>query len=406
LASRLESLSHSPGRRATLVKAVLFSIPIYHQIALQCPKWVVKAIQKLMRGFLWKGRKDIKGGHCLIGWQRVCRPRKLGGLGIHDMEVMGWALSMRWLWLKKTQPTRPWAALEVQVHPKAVAMFDISVQAVVGDGATILFWTDKWIQGKSIADLVPELVAEVPRRFLKQHTVQEALSSGVWVNDIKRDLSDHAVFLCLCIWVLVQQVQLAPGVPDQHIWTPSLSGKYSTKSEYDRFFTGDVGFEPVGRIWNTWALPKCKFFLWLAAINRCWTADRLARHCLDHPDKCPLCDQEDETVRHILVSCVFAREVWVQILSLVGLQHLSPSLGEGIFQEWWRLAERRVSAVMKKGFNTLVVLVAWWIWKHRNSCVFNGASPNVARIVQDIRDEAEQWCLAGASGLRAFWPYA
>jgi hypothetical protein len=100
----------------------------------------------------------------------VCRPRKLGGLGIHDMEVMRWALSMRWLWLKKTQPTRPWAAFEVQVHPKAVAMFDISVQAVVGDGATILFWMDKWIQGKSIADLVPELVAVVPRRFLKQRT--------------------------------------------------------------------------------------------------------------------------------------------------------------------------------------------------------------------------------------------
>jgi hypothetical protein len=84
------------------------------------------------------------------------------------------------------------------------------VQTVVGDGATILFWTDKWIQGKSIADLVPELVAVVPRRFLKQRTMHEALSSGVWVNDIKRDLSDHAVFQCLCIWVLVQQVQLAP----------------------------------------------------------------------------------------------------------------------------------------------------------------------------------------------------
>jgi hypothetical protein len=199
--------------------------------------------------------------------------------------------------------------------------------------------------------------------------VLEALSSGVWVNDIKRDLSDHAVFQCLCIWVLVQQVQLAPGVLDQHIWTPSSPGKYSTKSAYDRFFTGAVGFEPADQIWNTWAPSKCKFFLWLAAINRCWTADRLARRVLDHPDKCPLCDQEDETVQYILVSCVFARGVWVQILSLVGLQHLSPILGEGIFQEWWRLAERRVSAVMKKGFNTLVVLVAWWIWKHRNSCV-------------------------------------
>jgi hypothetical protein len=106
------SLIH-PAGRAALVKVVLSSIPIYHQIALQCPKWVVKAIQKLMRGFLWKGRKDIKGGHCLVGWQWVCRPHKLGGLGIHDMEVMGWALNMRWLWLKKTQPTRPWAGLEV-----------------------------------------------------------------------------------------------------------------------------------------------------------------------------------------------------------------------------------------------------------------------------------------------------
>jgi hypothetical protein len=103
------------------------------------------------------------------------------------------------------------------------------------------------------------------------------------------------------------------------------------KSAYDRFFIGAVGFEPADRIWNTWAPPKCKSFLWLAVINRCWTADRLARRGLDHPDKCPLCDQEDETVQHILVSCVFAREVWVQILSLVGLQHLSPSLGEWIF---------------------------------------------------------------------------
>jgi hypothetical protein len=68
------------------------------------------------------------------------------------------------------------------------------------------------------------------------------------------------------------------------------------------------------------------------------------------------------------------------------------------------LAKRRVSAVMKKGFNTLVVLVAWWIWKHRNSCVFDDASPSVARIMQGIRDEAGQWCLAGVSGFRAFWP--
>jgi hypothetical protein len=36
--------------------------------------------------------------------------------------------------------------------------------------------------------------------------------------------------------------------------------------------------------------------------------------------------------------------------------------------------------------------------------VFDDASPSVARIMQGIRDEAGQWCLAGVSGFRAFWP--
>jgi hypothetical protein len=97
------SLIHSAGR-TTLVKTVLSSIPIYLQIVLHCPKWVIKAIETILQGFLWKGRNDIKGGHCLVGWQRVCQAPELGGLGIHNLEVNGWALNMRWLWLRKTRP--------------------------------------------------------------------------------------------------------------------------------------------------------------------------------------------------------------------------------------------------------------------------------------------------------------
>jgi hypothetical protein len=81
-----------------------------------------------------------------------------------------------------------------------------------------------------------------------------------------------------------------PGVADHHIWTPSSSGTYSAKSAYGHFFVGAVNFEPADRIWRMWAPPKCKFFLWLAALNHCWTADRLARWGLEHPERCPLCD--------------------------------------------------------------------------------------------------------------------
>jgi hypothetical protein len=169
------------------------------------------------------------------------------------------------------------------------------------------------------------LVAAVPARFRKLRTVHEKLSSGIWTNDVRNDLSDIAFLQFTCIWTTVQDIQLVPGVVDLHIWTPSSSGAFSSKSAYERFFVGAVNFEPADRIWKTWAPTKCKFFLWLAALNRCWTVDRLARRGLEHLERCPLCDQEDETVQHLLASCVFAREVWAHILSKVGLQHLSSS---------------------------------------------------------------------------------
>ncbi|GJM99322.1 hypothetical protein PR202_ga16412 [Eleusine coracana subsp. coracana] len=103
-----------PAGRASLVKAVLTAIPIHHLIAVQCPKWVYKAIDKIRRGFMWKGCRNVQGGHCLVGWQRVCRAPDLGGLGIHNLEVLGWALNMRWLWLRKAQPNRPWAEFDIQ----------------------------------------------------------------------------------------------------------------------------------------------------------------------------------------------------------------------------------------------------------------------------------------------------
>lgn len=71
------------------------------------PKWALKAIDKARRAFLWKGRKEVNGGHCLVPWDKICRLLELGGLEIHNLKILGWALRMRWLWLQKTQLDRP-----------------------------------------------------------------------------------------------------------------------------------------------------------------------------------------------------------------------------------------------------------------------------------------------------------
>ncbi|GJN40234.1 hypothetical protein PR202_gb29418 [Eleusine coracana subsp. coracana] len=44
-------------------------IPIYLFIAMNVPKWFLKAINKINRGFLWQGREQANGGCCLVAWK-------------------------------------------------------------------------------------------------------------------------------------------------------------------------------------------------------------------------------------------------------------------------------------------------------------------------------------------------
>jgi len=71
---------------------VFYSGEVIAAMAVDIPPWAVKAIDKIGRGFLWRGRKDVKGGHCLVAWPKVCLPKELGGLGISNIQNLCWAL--------------------------------------------------------------------------------------------------------------------------------------------------------------------------------------------------------------------------------------------------------------------------------------------------------------------------
>lgn len=104
--------------------------------------------------------------------------------------------------------------------------------------------------------------------------------------------------------------------------------------------------------------------------NRLWTADRLAKRNLPHPEAFPFCDQEDETIHYLLIGCVFACEVWTIILQLLGVMQLAPQPTAVCFSEWWRNTIATSPKEAHKGLNSLIILLAWELWKHRNVCVF------------------------------------
>ncbi|CAO2201417.1 unnamed protein product, partial [Urochloa humidicola] len=319
--------------RAVQVQFVLTSMIVYLLMATDLPGWAIKAIDKIRRGFLWRGRKEAQGGHCLIAWPKVCRARELGGLGISDLKMLGFALRARWPWLRKTEPNKPWANLPIQASKEIDCLLDMAVTTIVA--------------------------ALVSKRRANRRTVLEALTNDRWLEDIQGQMSLDAVMEYLALWELLEGVILQQDRPDQHLWRLYPSGQYSAKSAYDALFEGAIAFAPYERIWKSWAPPKCRFFMWLVAHNRCWTADRLAKRNLPHPASCPLCDQADEDLQHLLVGCVLARQFWFNLLRQVGLAALAPQPYDASFDDWWTRVDQLVTGNVRKGLNSLIILGSW-----------------------------------------------
>jgi hypothetical protein len=295
------------GRRVQ-VQHVLTSMTVYLYMAVDTPQWGLDAIDKIRRGFLCRGRKEARGGHCLVAWGKVCRLLELEGLSISSFLELCWALRIRWLWLQKTDHFRPWSGLHIQVPKKARVFLSKVVTTEVGDGTNTKFWKDKWLHGKRIAELFPRLFGAILKRFVNCRTLQEAIVSTKWISDIKGALSVGVLTDYFQLWDLISGFELQPEVEDKHIFSIAPNSAYSAKSAYEGLFLGSVTLGHYKRIWRSWALPKCCFFIWLVAQKRCWAADRLAKRGLNHPEKCLLCDQEEETLDHLLVKCSFSRE--------------------------------------------------------------------------------------------------
>jgi hypothetical protein len=97
----------------------------------------------------------------------------------------------------------------------------------IGDGSNTLFWKDRWLHGKKVKDIAPNICAMVPKRIANKQKASDALQNLNWTANFQGTLSVTMILEFMVLFQQVEEVTLQPGIPDTHIWRFSSMGQYS-----------------------------------------------------------------------------------------------------------------------------------------------------------------------------------
>ena len=99
---------------------------------------------------------------------------------------------------------------------------------------------------------------------------------------------------------------------------------------------------------------------------------------------CQLCDQELETIDHLLLQCPFSRSLWFEVLSIFGWGPWTPSAADSLKVWWFGLLSSLHGAARKKA-GSIILLLLREIWLERNSRIFRYLDRPVHILLDAIR---------------------
>jgi hypothetical protein len=97
----------------TFINSLLTSIAIFPMCSLQLPPKILEHVEKIRRHCLWakkSGEDEIKC-NSLVTWDKVCRPKNKGGLGVLNLKIQNQALLMKYLHKFYNRHDIPWVHL-------------------------------------------------------------------------------------------------------------------------------------------------------------------------------------------------------------------------------------------------------------------------------------------------------
>lgn len=319
-----------------LLKSVLQALPVYAFSTLAAPNFI-----------LTKEERKIT----LVSWQKVCKPKKDGGIGLKDPPILNKILSAKisWRWLKRPQDL--WARLWRKKYTPTTQEKELTRwngqhsgsliwntarnnRGLIAEhsfweiqnGTLALFWEDSWQQ-------LPALHKDPQLSVFLSHTTEAGL---IKVEDYWNPASNQD------IWRKWKNNHEALHIPSEINIQPFLNhldarkilnqqgndilrwGHTSTSTfNIQEAYRLKVGHDSLpteviwSKIWETNSWPKISTFLWLTVHSSILTWNNLRKWGFIGPSWCQLCSSKEETQNHLLNLCSYSSNIWDYSASLM-----------------------------------------------------------------------------------------
>ena len=167
----------SMASRSVLIQASSSTIPAYVMPCAQLPNKILDGIDRLNRNFLWRSTDTARKLHW-VGWEKVAKPKKAGGLGLQTTKGRNSVLLAKLNWRFHTEPEANWALVLKRKYcshrritsrnldklpcsrvwlamKKGKEVFQKGIKWTIGKDSNLSFWFDKMDRPKHLEVLHP-----------------------------------------------------------------------------------------------------------------------------------------------------------------------------------------------------------------------------------------------------------
>ncbi|KAJ4810337.1 RNA-directed DNA polymerase (reverse transcriptase)-related family protein [Rhynchospora pubera] len=388
---RSNMLSHAG--RLVLLQSVLMSIPVYFMSVEVLPKGIIKKMESLIAKFFW-GKTDQTRYMSFVSWQRICRPREEGGLGVRQLQIFGEALFLKLVWAMIRQDDKLWvhvckgkyypnlgfwrAANVVGASPlwrQAARMrefFKENIKWQIADGSKINALSQPWYPQWQVA-----VQASIRDRKVTVADLFDFRTNQWKMREIERLLGREVV---QHITQNVQRPNPRMRMTDKLIWKYNKSGNYTVKDGYECLIKrseGQVQQVSWKYIWKWKKIaPKVKIFMWRLLTNGLPLANNIHTRIQAISPTCMRCQIENEFPMHCFFFCHGSRMVWFGGPMGVRTDDLPLNICDAVDQ-------------ITKGLNDKNIRIfchtLWEIWLARNEMLFQSKQFDPVAVCRKIQ---------------------